>query len=63
MTNLIGIGNLRSVNLAIAYQTHFMVKELRPQTLYLPVKNDDALGFSMRNYGIQTVSSFFTANI
>ena len=63
--NPAGLGNLTGVNLAIAYQPHFMTKELRTQAVYigLPVKNVGALGFSMRNYGIQSVSSFLTANV
>jgi len=49
--NPAGIGNLKNVNLAIAYQPHFMTKELRTQAVYLalPVKNVGALGFSFRN--------------
>lgn len=53
-----GIGSLTDVYLAIAYQPHFMTKELRTQAVYLglPIKNVGALGLSMRNYGIQSVS-------
>src|SRR5690606_6335847 len=64
-SNPAGIGSLTDVYLAIACQPHFMTKELRTQDMYLglPIKNVGALGLSIRNYGIQSVSSFLTASV
>lgn len=63
--NVAGLGNLDKTKVAIAYQPHFLTKELRTQAAYvgIPIQKVGAIGFGIRNYGIAQVSSFLTANL
>lgn len=63
--NSAGLASLENIIAAIAYQPHFMTKDLRTQAFLvgLPIKSLGAVGFGIRNYGIPQVSSFLTANL
>lgn len=63
--NPAGLAQIGATGVAIAYQPHFMTKDLRTQAAYLgvPIANFGAFGFGIRNYGITQVSSFVTSNL
>ncbi|MCA5005579.1 hypothetical protein [Sphingobacterium bovistauri] len=63
-TNGAGIATLQRPTAALAYQPHFMTKDLRTLAAYcgIPLKNIGSFGLGVRNYGIAQVSSFLTGN-
>ncbi|SUJ05781.1 Uncharacterised protein [Sphingobacterium spiritivorum] len=63
-SNPAGLVEIDEVHVAIAYQRYFLMQDIQTQAAYfaIPVKQLGALGISVHNYGIPSLSSFLRAN-
>ncbi|EEI91848.1 hypothetical protein HMPREF0765_2562 [Sphingobacterium spiritivorum ATCC 33300] len=63
-SNPAGLVEIDELQVAIAYQRYFLMQDIQTQAAYfaIPVKQLGALGISVHNYGIPSLSSFLRAN-
>jgi len=58
-TNAAGLKSLSRPSIALAYQQHFLLADLRTQALLFatPIHSSGYMGFFVHNYGIQSISN------